>query len=729
MRSACDVLAGDNCCPRCSSCGAGAASNAGTEGRVAREGSLSSSEAGVLTHAAPQAATGGVQEPTAFSENDRGIGTGQKGVLFLPSPTPPRLKGATGAYGGGPQSAPNGRGHAREAAPTARSPSGRSSGNPLTGAGVGRPLVVSPYVGGDGGVGDSSVVVVGGDDGVAAIKTATPSGVLDGGHYASLRTALGEGAGEGTKCVDAFLEGFHRGGAVQPRGSSFGSVESDDRVQQIDSACRIGQGDIGSNNIGTQRRRGSPSGSNAAPGEPTSAAAAAALNDLNLLLGEQVPSHRAPSPRPTESRTSTAVHTASTLRPRGTSEASSVSAEQRSLAGAGDDRAREGAQPEAGGDAVASTAVARARANIDRMMSSLLEDVLPESSKRKSAVASEKGGRGEKGAAVSPRRGHAEAREPPPTIGDETMVPTCPPTPTPPPPPLTSPRFRPPSPPTLPPANTTSTAPRREPGSEGGGDHGVFLTPIEVLMHTSAGSERGIEDSRCTKQTENPDRCPAKGGGRSAGSTAVVAGHPPDAGRAGGEEAAVAASGLIAPPGGGGHRDAGGNDSLARAPKAPHESSRARRRRRGSASGIDRRTPPSPAAKGVREMPTTPNVGSPLLPLSTAKPAANHADDSEKTTRRSGGIEEAAGVPSRNTTSAVVRSEGTVPGARPRPSEWKANRSGKTAGKSEGLRDAGRSQGGGKEDEKVDALEHRNHAALLRVVLEQDERITQVCRT
>lgn len=263
----------------------------------------------------------------------------------------------------------------------------------------------------------------------------------------------------------------------------------------------------------------------------------------------------------------------------------------------------------------------------------------------------------------------------------------------------------------------------------------MFLTPIEVLMHTSAGSERGMEDARCTKQTESSCRRPAKEVGRSVGSTAVVAGHPAVvaghpavAGRAGGKEAAVAASGLNASPGGGGNRDAGGNDSLARAPKAPHES-RARRRRRGSASGIDRRTPPSPAAKGGREMPTTPNVGSPLLPLSAAKTAANHADDNEKTTRRSDGSEQAAGVPSRNTTSAVVRSEGTVPGVRPRPSEWKANRSEKTAGKSEGLRDAGRSEGGGKEEEEVDALEHRNHAALLRVILEQDERIKQVCRT
>lgn len=714
LRSACDVLAGENCCPRCSSCGAGAAGNAGTEDRVAREGSLSSSESGVLTHAAPQAATRGVQGPTTFLESDRGVGTGQKAVLCLPSPTPPCLKGASGAYGG-PQSGANGRGHAREADPTARSP--------LAGAGVGAPLIVSPSVGGFGdGVG-------GVDDGVSSIKTATPSGVLDGGHYPSLRTALGGGAREGTKCVDAFLEGFHRGGAVQPPGSSSGTVESDDGVQQDDSACRIGQGDIGSDHIGTQRRRGSPSGSNAAPGDPTSAAAAAALNDLHLLLGEKVPSHRAPSPRPTVSRASTAVRTSSISRPRGMSEASTVSAEQVSLSGAGADRAREGAEPEGGGDAVASTAVARARANIDRMMSSLLEDVLPEGSKKKSAVASEKGGRGEKGAAASPRRCLGEAREPPPTTGDDTTVRTCPPTPTPlPPPPLTSPCFRPPSPPTKPPANTNSTPPRREPGSEGGGDHGVFLTPIEVLMHTSAGSKRGMEDARCTKQTENPSRRPAKEGARSAGSTAVVAGHPAVAGRAGGAEAAVAASGFNESRGGGGHRDAGGNDSLARAPKAPHES-RARRRRRGSASGIDRRTPPSPAAKGGREVPTTANVGSPLLPLSAAKTAANHAGDSEKTTRRSGGSEEAAGVPSRNTTSAVVRSEGAVPGARPRPTEWKANRAGKAAAKSEILRDAAGSEGGGKGEDKVDALEHRNHAALLRVVLEQEERIKQVCRT
>ncbi|CAM9421553.1 unnamed protein product [Laminaria digitata] len=589
-----------------------------------------------------------------------------------------------------PQYGANGRDDAREAASTLRVHSDTSSAIPFAEVELGRPLVVSPCGGGGGGGGGSS-------GGGATITAEQLPSVVNGGDYESLNTALGGGGEEGPGCVDAFLEGFHRGGGVKPGGSSSGSVKPDDRLKLADSSRRVGLSDTGSDHTGTPRGCGSPSDSSAAASDPSSVAAAAALSDLNLLLGEQGSSHMGPPPRRTGGRAATSARTSSRLRPRETSDASIISAGQPSSFPAGRavaDSAMEGVEPEGrGGDAVAasSTAVARAKANIDRMMSSLLEDVLPESKKKSAVVALEKGGPRERGtAAVSPRRCLPETREPPPPAAcDGAVARKCPssaPPLLPPPPP---PQVRPPSSPPLPSAIKTSTPPRGEPepGSEGGGDNAVFLTPIEVLMHASAGGERWQGVAGCTRQTQCSGR-PTKEleRSRSAGSTAIVAGHPAGTVRVRGE--------------------------------AP---SKTRRRRRNSAGSIDRRTGPPEAQKGDRYVPATPKRES-ALPSSPAATAAKNGD-SENRVRKSGGCEEDTGAASR-TSSRGASLEGTARDARPRSTEREAMKPGTTEAESERLANAA----GGKGEENVDALAHRNHAALLRVIGEQEERRKQMER-
>ena len=143
VRSAYDVLAGENCSSRFSTSGAGVAAKGVTEDSAAMKGSVSAFVSDALADASPEAATGGVQAPASCLEKDKGVTIDQKGFVFLPSATPSRLKGASGAHGI-PQCGANGRSDAREAAPTVRFPSDRFSANPLAGADVERRLVVSP---------------------------------------------------------------------------------------------------------------------------------------------------------------------------------------------------------------------------------------------------------------------------------------------------------------------------------------------------------------------------------------------------------------------------------------------------------------------------------------------------------------------------------------------------------------------------------------------------------
>ncbi len=540
------------------------------------------------------------------------------------------------------------------------------------------------------------------------------------------------GAAPGASYVDNFLAAFARGGGGggdddrRPRRiSSGGRLDADDdaasRWRMVDAAGAGESEDARSSSSSSSRGGGETAAAVPVGGDglPYRCRLGESLHQAPLLQGSPlrpggraavVPNH-APSYHGRSGATRTPADDAN-----GKGSARGITDYHGGLAGVLDEqsggvpikRSAPAGAPAGRGTGGSSAAVSKARGNIDRMMSSLLEEVLPD---RRGAASSEaapgnrSGGqkpwaRGEPGrAAMTP--GEATARRSPsPRPRRSSSTPATP----------------------KPPAATAGrrsgySTPVAEGSADGSGCSGGFLTPIEVLMHAPAGGGGG-----------------GGGGGSNPGATEAERRQvaPAPRGRRKnhvGEEELRRRS----------------TDALSGDAAACHLQQELGWAARPTAVGSSARTAAAAAAAAATEELSTLDEGSGgdsrrragLLPSRGA--AAATGPGTGKSLPTAGGAEGRPAVPPSNRNRrGSADGNGPTGGGGSYPLEWSLTPVGEAGGEGAGEAVAGGidpdcleglAAGTGTGAEAGAELVRRSHAALLRVVREQEDRGKQARRS